>query len=84
MDNNISSDAQNIEPTMMNNKAPVFIASTSKDGVFSNLNSKPEVIQIVQNLDKPPSYSQVALNMPPSYQDVLEDFNAVEGMLIGK
>ena len=60
---------------------------TSKDGVFSNLNAKPEVMridQIGQYMDKPPSYSDAAQNMPPSYQDALDDINVIEGMLIGK
>lgn len=59
----------------------------SKDGVFSNLNAKPEVMKIEQvgeYMDKPPSYSIAALNMPPTYQDSLDDFNVIEGMLIGK
>lgn len=58
----------------------------SYDGVFSNLNAKPEVMKIEpigQYIDKPPSYSQAALNMPPTYQDALEENSVIEGMLIG-
>lgn len=66
---------------------PTLLPQKSQDGVFSNLNAKPEIIKIEhlgEYIDKPPSYSQAALNMPPTYQDALDDFNVIEGMLIGK
>ena len=65
----------------------VCITIKSHDGVFSNLNAKPEIMKmehIGEYIDKPPSYSQAALNMPPSYQDAIDDFSVIEGMLIGK
>lgn len=65
---------------------PVCIPIKSQDGVFSNLNAKPEVMKVEpigQYMDKPPSYSQAALNMPPTYQDAIDDFSVIEGMLIG-
>ena len=66
---------------------PVCVQIKSQDGVFSNLNAKPEVMKIEpigQYLDNPPSYSQAALNMPPTYQDALDDLTVLEGMLVGK
>lgn len=64
----------------------VNISIKSQDGVFSNLNAKPEVMKIEltgQYMDKPPSYSQAALNMPPTYQDAIDDFDVISGMLVG-
>lgn len=68
-------------------KKQSFSIPICKDGVFSNLDAKPEVMKVEpigEYMDKPPSYSIAALNMPPSYQDSLDDFNVIEGMLIGK
>lgn len=65
----------------------ICIPVKNRDGVFSNLNAKPEVSkleQIGQYMDKPPTYSQAALNMPPTYQDALDDFSIIESMLVGK
>ncbi len=81
--------------SMSISKEPVVSISTeqhiipfkSHDGVFSNLNAKPEVMKIEpigEHIDKPPSYSQAALNMPPTYQDALDDLTIIEGMHIGK
>lgn len=64
----------------------VCIPIKSVDGVFSNLNAKPEIMKIEpigQYIDKPPTYSQAALNMPPTYQDALDDLTFIEGMLVG-
>lgn len=64
----------------------IIIPFKNQDGVFSNLNAKPEVMKIEltgQYMDKPPSYSQAALNMPPTYQDTLDDFDVISGMLVG-
>lgn len=66
---------------------PVCIPIKSQDGVFSNLNAKPEIMKaehVGQYMDKPPSYSQAALNMPPTYQDAIDDLSVIEGMLVGK
>ena len=65
----------------------VCIPIKSQDGVFSNLNAKPEIMKVEhigQYMDKPPSYSQAALNMPPTYQDAIDDLSVIEGMLVGK
>ena len=75
------------EPAVIQKNMPVCVPINSKDGVFSNLDAKPEVIQIEQvgqYMDKPPSYTEAASSMPPSYQESLDDFNIIEGMLIGK
>ena len=83
--------AQNSEPELKTGQTKksdtVLITIKSQDGVFSNLNAKPELMKmehIGEYIDKPPSYSQAALNMPPSYQDAIDDFSVIEGMLIGK
>lgn len=63
----------------------ICVSIKSQDGVFSNLNAKPDVTkqeQIGQYMDKPPTYSQAALNMPPTYQDALDDFSVIESMLV--
>lgn len=75
-----------IEPNSEQTVSQSLPTKKSQDGVFSNLNAKPEIIKIEQlgeYMDKPPSYSQAALNMPPTYQDALDDFNVIEGMLVG-
>lgn len=69
--------------------APVtIIPMKNNDGVFSNLNAKPDIASIKkigEYLDKPPSYSQAELTRPPTYQDSLQDdFDSVSDMLIGK
>lgn len=85
--NEISS-GNSIEEESAENKvnASVCIPIKSRDGVFSNLNAKPEIMKaehVGQYMDKPPSYSQAALNMPPTYQDAIDDFSVIEGMLVG-
>lgn len=76
------------EVSAINNASePVCIPIKSQDGVFSNLNAKPEIMKVEHvglYMDKPPSYSQAALNMPPTYQDAIDDLSVVEGMLVGK
>ena len=65
----------------------VCIPIKSQDGVFSNINAKPEIMKaelVGQYMDRPPSYSQAALNMPPTYQDAIDDLSVIEGMLVGK
>ncbi len=69
-----------------NVSSPVCMPIKSRDGVFSNLNAKPEIMKaehVGQYMDKPPSYSQAALNMPPTYQDAIDDLSVIEGMLVG-
>lgn len=86
MPEKIIEHSDHIEPALIQ-KNQSFGVPISKDGVFSNLDAKPEVMkidQIGEYMDKPPSYSIAALNMPPTYQDSLDDFNVIEGMLIGK
>lgn len=75
------------EPVVNKMSESVCIPIKSQDGVFSNLNAKPEIMKVEhvgQYLDKPPSYSQAALNMPPTYQDAIDDLSVIEGMLVGK
>lgn len=86
MPGRIIDNSNHVEPAVIQKNKP-FGVPISKDGVFSNLDAKPEVMKIEhigEYMDKPPSYSIAALNMPPSYQDSLDDFNVIEGMLIGK
>ena len=83
----IIDNSNQFEPAVIQKHKSVCIPIESKDGVFSNLDAKPEVVkieQIGQYMDKPPSYLVAALNMPPTYQDSLDDFNVIEGILIGK
>jgi hypothetical protein len=85
---NENSTADNILAEHVVNKIgdPVCIPIKSQDGVFSNLNAKPEITKVEhigQYMDKPPSYSHAALNMPPTYQDAIDDLSVVEGMLVG-
>lgn len=75
------------EPVVTNISELVCIPIKSQDGVFSNINAKPEIMKVEhvgQYMDKPPSYSQAALNMPPTYQDAIDDLSIIEGMLVGK
>ena len=86
MPGKIIDNSNTSEPVVIKKNESVCIPM-SKDGVFSNLDAKPEVMkieQIGQYMDKPPSYSEAAMNMPPNYQDALDDISVIEGMLIGK